>query len=206
MKQPSGEKTSTESRRDPWQLPMTTAYGVLAILIRLIPFSLRPPNFAAHGALGLFGGAKTPLYFIIPVQWATLAVSDTILYYAYRWEPFNLAVYVGFTVYALLGRAFLRKRDSVMRITGVTWLGSLVFFLLTNFAAWIQLSPLGSGPVLYEASLAGLLHCYAQGFVFFLFTLAGDFGCTAMMFGVEAWLRAKNEQRQADAAATEVRV
>lgn len=177
---------------------LTILYGVIAVFVRLIPFGIRPPNFAANGALSLFGGAKLPLLVIVPIQLASLAVSDFVLYLMYAWKPFNLPVYVSFIFYALLAWALLRHRETTARITFVTWLGSLQFFLITNFAAWVQLSPLGSGPVLYPATFLGLMECYAQGLVFLLFTMAGDFGCTAMMFGAEAWLRA--ESRQASSA------
>lgn len=186
-------------------LPLTLFFAVLAALIRLIPFGVRPPNFAANGALSLFGGAKLPLYLILPIQFAVLACSDIILYMVYGWRPFNLAVYIGFALYAIMGRYLLRGKDSVLRIVGATWLGSLTFFLLTNFAAWVQLSPLGSGPVLYEASFRGLIECYTKGLVFLLYTMAGDFGCTAVMFGAEAWLRARVEQTTEATIGSEVR-
>lgn len=182
------------TERSPAPIRLAILYGMIAALIRLIPFGIRPPNFAANGALGVFGGAKVPLYVSIPIQLASLAASDYVLYRMFAWKPFNLPVYISFVIYALLARVLLRGRESALRVTVVTWLGSVQFFLITNFASWWQLSPLGSGPVLYPATFGGLVECYAQGLLFFLFTLAGDFGCTAMMFGAEAWLRAESRR------------
>ena len=46
-------------------------------------------------------------------------------------------------------------------------LASVLFFLVTNFGCWLWFD-------LYEHSVSGLVHCYAQALPFFRYTLAGD--------------------------------
>src|SRR5437899_2945440 len=46
--------------------PARPIFSVLATLLsgalRLVPYGIRPPNFAPPGALGLYGGARAPLW------------------------------------------------------------------------------------------------------------------------------------------------
>jgi hypothetical protein len=67
----------------------------------------------------------------------------------------------------------------VTRIASATFLGSLQFFLVTNFGVWAFL---GS----YPRTVAGLGACYFAGLPLFLNTLAGDFTYTALLFGAFA--------------------
>src|SRR5262245_3078754 len=112
-----------DSSRRPLAIGLTLVYAVIAILVRLIPFGVRPPNVAANGALSIFGGSRAPIWVALPAQLLSLAISDVLLYKAFRWEPFNISVYVSFVIYMLLGRFLLRGNDSLGRIASVTFLG-----------------------------------------------------------------------------------
>src|SRR5260370_19371193 len=76
---------------------------VLATVIRVFPF-VKPPNFAANGALGAFGGARAPLWQALLMTLASMAVSDIILQKLWDFTPFNPFVYGGMIAYVLLGR------------------------------------------------------------------------------------------------------
>jgi hypothetical protein len=168
---------------------LTLAYAIVAVFVRLIPYGVRPPNFAANGSLSIFGGARAPIWIALPAQILSLVVSDVVLNQVFNWKPFNISVYVSFIIYMLLGRIMLRGKDSISRIAVVTFLGSMQFYLITNFATWLEYSGIiGDGQRLYDNTLAGLLTCMAQGLPFFGFTLGGDLGFTAALFGAEAWL------------------
>ena len=54
--------------------------------------------------------------------------------------------------------------------------GSLLFFVVTNFAAWV-------GSSLYPPTFAGLMQSYAAGIPFFKWTVAGTFVYSAVLFG-----------------------
>jgi hypothetical protein len=183
------ERVPNKPGRRPFAIALTVVYAIVAVLVRLIPYGVRPPNVAANGALSIFGGSRAPIWVALPAQLLSLVISDLLLYKVFRWEPFNLAVYISFVIYMLLGRVFLKGNDSLGRIAGVTFLGSLQFFLITNLFEWLQYSGIiGDSQRTYDATLAGLLICFTRALPFFGFTAAGDLGFSAALFGAEAWL------------------
>src|SRR5262249_20600109 len=147
----------------PFAIALTLVYAVIAILVRLIPFGVRPPNVAANGALSVFGGSRAPIWVPLPAPLLSPSIRELLPYKAFRWEPFNITVYVSFVIYMLLGRFLLKGNDSLGRIAGVTFLGSLQFFVLTNLAEWLQYSGIiGNSQKTYDATLAGLLTCFVK--------------------------------------------
>src|ERR1051326_6330129 len=121
---------------------------VTSILFRLIP-GIKPPNFAPIGAMGVFGGARFPLWLALPLPLITMIISDILLREFRGDTPFNLYVYASFPIYLLLGRWLLRGNDSVARICGVSFLGSLQFYLISNFGVWTG--------TMYPHTLAGFV-------------------------------------------------
>ncbi len=142
--------------------------ATLAVVSRLIP---HPMNFAPIAALALFGGAYFDRRFAFALPFAVLIVSDAFLgfYEGIEW------VYGSFFLISLIGWS-LRGRKSVAAIAGATLLGSVLFFVVTNFGVW-----LGGG--LYTPDLAGLLNCYVAAIPFFRNSLAGDAFYAAALFG-----------------------
>ncbi|MDD5508667.1 MAG: hypothetical protein PHD25_10155 [Bacteroidales bacterium] len=124
-----------------------------AALFRLVPHW---PNFTPVAAIALFGGAclnKRYLAFLIPLT--ALFISDLIL----GFHGMMGWVYTGFIITACIG-LLLKKRITPLTVTGASLLSSVIFFLLTNFGAWIA-SPI------YPDSFAGLVECYVAGLAFF---------------------------------------
>jgi hypothetical protein len=70
----------------------------------------------------------------------------------------------------------LRRRRSLPAVAGCTLAGSVVFFLVTNFAWW-------AGYDLYPHTWEGLLVCYAAALPFFGWTLLGDAFFATVLFG-----------------------
>jgi hypothetical protein len=89
-----------------------------------------------------------------------------------------LMVYSSFLLSVLIGR-LLQNRRTFLRITGATLLGSIQFFLVTNFAMWWLLNS-------YPKTAAGLAACYLAGLPLFGNTLAGDALYAALFFGAFA--------------------
>lgn len=164
---------------------------VLAALTRLVQ---HPPNFWAVTALALFGAAYLPsrkLALVLPV--AAVVVSDLLLEVLTRqgwvtgWmatgRGFHLMMWVicGTTaLIALLGFT-LRKHRTIPAVAGVTLLGSLVFYLVTNFGVW-ALDPYYPQSS-YPHTAAGLWDCYYNGLPFFRNQLLGDAFYAGLMFG-----------------------
>jgi len=162
--------------------PLTALTAVVASLFRLVP---HPPNCTPVGALGLFAGGRLPWWLALPLPLAVMGATDYLLYAWFGLPPYNRWVYASFLVYVVLGR-LLARTDSPGRIGLAAVLGGLQFFLITNFGVWY--GSLGLPDAMYPPTAAGLLECYALGLPFLGYTLLGDLGFSAALFGAHAWL------------------
>ena len=144
----------------------------LAAVLRVMP---HPWNFTPVGAMALFAGAVVKdrrLAFIFPL--VALFVGDIFVGF-HKLMPL---VYASFLVDVALGY-WIRNRRTVARISGVTLVGAIQFFLVSNFADWAFLDS-------YPRTVAGLITCYAVGLPLLWNTLAGDAFYSAIFFGAFA--------------------
>lgn len=139
-----------------------------AALSRLLP---HPPNFAPITAMALFGAVylETKHAFLIPL--AAMFISDYFLgfYRGMEW------VYGSFVLIAMIG-LWLRTHHGIGQTIGATLVGSILFFIVTNFGVWVSSS-------MYPQSLAGLMQCYTAAIPFFRNTVLGDILYVGIMFG-----------------------
>lgn len=147
-----------------------------AAVMRLLP---HPPNVAPIAAMALFGGAtlsNTALAVFIPL--AAMLVSDFALG-LHATMPF---VYGSFLLMTAIGVWLRRLAESRGRRPGPAMIGgaaavsSVLFFLVTNFGAWLS-SPW------YPKTAAGLWAAYVAGLPFFRNTVLGDLLYCAVLFG-----------------------
>ena len=149
------------------KLLLVIGFILLGILTRIIP---HPPNFTALGAIALFGGAfiyDKKFAFTIPVF--IMIISDFILGY-----NMSLSVYLSFIIMVFIG-LYLQKKQNSLRIINAALIGSLVFFVITNFSVFLTSS-------LYPKSIIGLVECYTLAIPFFINTLAGNITYSLIMF------------------------
>jgi hypothetical protein len=159
---------------------------VVAALTRLLP---HPPNFSPVEAIALFGGA-----YFASRQWSmvvpllALLVSDLALgvlhgasYANYLGGHTFWSVYACIALSVVLGFG-LRGKASGARVIGYSLAGSVLFFMVTNFAVWLW-------DPLYPKTGAGLAACYAAGIPFFRWTALGTLFYSALLFGGFALLR-----------------
>jgi hypothetical protein len=164
--------------------PLAFTLTVGAALLRLAP---HPANFAPIGSVALFGGAKLRGWqaYLVPVL--AMLITDPIRsriegrYPAYSW--LTLITYASFLISVVLGRAFLRNSPGITRVATVTFIGSLQFYLITNFPSW------ASAHSLYARNWGGLADCYIAALPFFGRTLLSDFFYTGVLFSGYALLR-----------------
>lgn len=176
-----------------------------AVFMRLVPHI---PNFAPLAAGALFAAAYLPKKYVLIVPLAAVAVSDYLLLYISPFgnPVFNFsqlhpvsAMFNGTTMYVwgsfmicgLMG-LMLRKKQSVLRVGGVSLLSSIQFFLITNFGVW------AAGA--YSRDLSGLMASYVAGLPFLRWTVLGDLFYAACFFGIYALvtnqLRQNSESKQ----------
>jgi hypothetical protein len=170
---------ATRDRTVSWALTALTAAAAIALRLA------RVPNIYAVGALGLYAGGRLRWWLAWVPSMAVMAVTDLILQQWLAYPPFDPWVYASFLGYIILGRLLVRTR-SPGRIGLAAVLGSLQFFLITNFGTWYTSH--GVSPPMYPPTIAGLMACYVAGLPFLGYTLVGDLGFSAAVFGAEAWL------------------
>jgi hypothetical protein len=144
----------------------------LAAVLRVMP---HPWNFTPVGAMALFSGAVVKdrrLAFVFPL--VALFLGDIFVGF-HKLMPL---VYASFLVDVALGY-WIRDHRTVARIGGVTLLGAMQFFLVTNFGVWAFLEG-------FPRNLAGLAACYLAGLPLLLNTLAGDAFYATIFFGAFA--------------------
>jgi len=123
---------------------------------------LMPPNFSAAYALVFCAG----VYFRNRLGWwvplLIMAVTDLSLnffYYHVAPQWYQLAGYVAYVAIIALGRSF-KPQQSILRLVSGGILAALLFYLVTNTAAWFF------NPFLnpeYSKSLAGWLRALITG-------------------------------------------
>jgi hypothetical protein len=127
--------------------------AIVAIASRLLP---HPPNMTAVMAVALFAGARitnTKLAMALPLL--IMILSDIFL----GFHSSQLVVYGCILAVSVLGLS-LRNSTSFTKPLAMSFIGSLFFFLVTNFAVWL-------GGTMYPMTLEGLFLCYAAALPFY---------------------------------------
>lgn len=148
---------------------IVTVIVLFAALMRLVPHY---PNFTPVAAIALFAGAhlgKRWLAYLVPL--AALFISDLFL----GFHNMMIPVYLGFVFIVLLG-TLMRNNIRVPHVMGGSLAGSLLFFLITNFAVW-AFTPY------YPNTLQGLISSYTMAIPFFHASILGDLFYNALFFG-----------------------
>ena len=148
----------------------------IGVILRLLP---HPPNFAPIAAIALFGGVYLTRKISLIIPLLAMLVSDIFLCF---YQPLLMAfVYGSFLICVILG-FWLKKHKKWFTIFGTSLLGSLIFFLLTNFAVWV-FTPW------YTKTFSGIIQCYLMALPFFKNTLLGDLFYVFCFFGVYELVR-----------------
>lgn len=145
----------------------------LSILIiaftRMLP---HPLNVTPVAAMALFGGAmfsNRKLAFLVPLS--AMFISDLFIgFHNTMWS-----VYLAFAITVMLGNS-VKENNSAIKIGLASISGSVLFFLITNFAVWFE-------GIYYSQDLPGLMNCYAAGIPFFRNSVLGDLFFNGVLFG-----------------------
>lgn len=155
---------------------MAYFFIIAAVILRLIPHM---PNFTPIAAMALFGGVYLGKKEAIIIPIVAMLVAD---YFIGFYNPvIMISVYGSFILIGLLG-LWLKKNKTVPNILGASLLGSVGFFVVTNFAMWAAQSSFTHA--LYPQTWQGLIDCYIMGLPFFRNTLAGDLFYVVALFGL----------------------
>lgn len=159
----------------PTSWPLAALWAALTFVVRVVPIA---PNFAAVGALSLYGGARMPWWAAFALPLGTMAASDVVLGYMRDYHAFNPYVYGCFAVAVLLGM-LLRRTNSIVRIGAAAVASDALFFVVTNFGVWQ-----GDHGQAYARSFDGLMQCYAAAIPFMQNTVISTLVFVPLFFGV----------------------
>jgi len=151
---------------------MAFFFILAGVVLRLLPHL---PNFAPIAAMALFGGVYLNKKYALLIPLIALFLGDIFIGFYSPWIMFS--VYGSFALIGLLG-LWLKKNKTIPNIIGSALMGSIIFFLVTNFAMW------AIPHSLYPHNLQGLMQSYIMGLPFFRNTLLGDFFYVGAMFGL----------------------
>jgi len=164
-------------------------FGIIVLMVvaaAATRFMPHPPNFTPIGGMALFGAAhfaKKYWAYLIPflALWLSDLILNNVVYSSpdgFTWiTSFGLWNFAAFGMIVFLGSNILKKIN-LPNIIGASVIGSLVFFLITNFGIWAS-DPLN----MYADNIAGLTAAVAAGLPFFWNTLAGDIVYVGVLFG-----------------------
>ncbi len=161
------------------------AFGLIVLIVvaRWVP---HPPNFTPVLAVALLCGSLSPrLDYGVFIPIFGMLLGDLVL----GWHASAWAVYLAIALCVVLGRWML-LRLSFGTILAGSVSASVLFFLLSNFAVWLQ----GD---LYSLSGTGLLACYLAAIPFFHHTLL-----STLFFAVGFWMMWRYFQRDSDLLTT----
>src|SRR5690242_6552604 len=113
---------------------LTAAY---AVAYRLMPFEMRGYFLWPFGAWALYSGARLTPRVAFPLTLGVFALSDAILYFGSHIPP-NYVFYVCLAASAFIGWGFLRRTQSPVNVVTGSIVSYAFFFLVTNFAAWLE--------------------------------------------------------------------
>jgi hypothetical protein len=150
--------------------------GLVAIAVASRLTEYFPPNAHAVAAAALLAGLIFRSRIVaVCVPLSAMLISDSIIG---GHDGLVMATVYGSLVLPLAWSGLLKRDLLSTPLAAVT--NSVVFFLATNFAHWYSF-----GDRMQEVTwtFGGLVHCYAIALPFFKFTLLGDLGYTAVLFG-----------------------
>jgi len=146
-------------------------YPLIAPFVKFLPHI---PNFAPIAALALFGGTYLNKRYALIIPIVAMLIAD---YFIGFYNPYIMAsVYGSFILIGFIG-IWLRDHKTLPNIVGGSLTGSIIFFLVTNFAVWAVPQSF------YPHTIQGLIDCYIMALPFFRNTIAGDLFYVTIFFG-----------------------
>jgi hypothetical protein len=128
-------------------------------------------NFTLVGGAFIFAASYfSDKKISVVLMLVTMLISDYII----GFHSQMISVYLGYLV--MLGFGFmLSPQSNRLRIFGYSFVGTLAFYLITNFSVWLE-------GQLYPKTLAGLIDCYVMALPFYRNQLLSDVLSAVLFF------------------------
>lgn len=152
---------------------LITGLIIIAAISRLVE---HPANFSPIMAIAIFAAATFDNKRIaILIPFLAMGLSDLFL----GFHLISFFVYLSFALALLIG-FYIKNRIKLANIILATLTGSIAFFVITNYGAWL------TDPIYQPLSLESLSRCYYLAIPFFRNALLGDFTYITVLFGAYA--------------------
>lgn len=162
----------------------------LAAFTRLVPHI---PNFTALEGITLFGAAylgskQRSIFLVLLVMFLTDFILNNTIVRSFFTEQKGLVFFSDYMVFNALSiiamvwiGSFMLKKVTVLNIGTSALVASFVFFLITNFGAWLT-----NHGLLYSRDFNGLMQAYIAGYPFLKSSFWGSMLFTFVIFGMYA--------------------
>jgi hypothetical protein len=170
----------------PLALSLAVLTAVYAVVYRLAPFDMRGYLLWPFGAWALYSGARLSARVAFPLTVGVFALTDAILYLGNAVPP-NYVFYLCLAFTVLAGRGLLARSQAPWRIAAGAVGSYAFFFLVSNFAAWLE----GAREYYRPYTFQTLMQAYVEGLEYLRMQpgqLVGDLVVSFGLFGAHAVL------------------
>ncbi len=148
----------------------------LGVISRCVPHA---SQFTSILAVAMLGGMYLDRRLALVLPLAIMIVTDLYLGFhntmLYTWGSMLLVSGIGL---------YLRNRKSMINVFGGSLVSAIVFFVVTNFGAWLTL---------YPQTIAGFQQCYFMAIPFFRTTLLSTVAYSVVLYLTFEWLLKRSE-------------
>ena len=149
------------------------SFGILSRLVA------HTPNFTPVLSMAFLGGMYLKGRQTVLVPLALMVISDFIIGFHYMMF-FTWGSIVFISVLGL----WLKERKSFAIVSGASFASAVIFFMVTNFGAWLTL---------YPHTMGGLRQCYILAIPFFRSTLVSSVAYSLVFYATYEWLLKRSQ-------------
>ncbi len=149
------------------------SFGILSRAI------VHTPNFTPVLSMAFLGGMYLKGRQAVLVPLALMVISDSILGF-YHMMFFTWGSIVLISIFGL----WLKKRKNLATVLGGSIASALIFFIVSNFGAWLAL---------YPHTMDGLRQCYILAVPFFRSTLVSSVAYSLVFYAAYEWLLKRSQ-------------
>ena len=151
------------------------SFGILSRVV------VHTPNFTPVLSLAFLGGMYLKGRQAVLVPLALMIVSDFIIGF-HNMMFFSWGSIVLISIFGL----WLKKRKNLATVLSGSIVSAMIFFIVTNFGAWLTL---------YPHTIDGLWQCYILAIPFFRSTLVSSVAYSLVFYAAYEWLLKRSQVR-----------
>jgi len=149
---------------------------IFGILSRIV---VHTPNFTPVLSLAFLGGMYLKGRQAVLVPLALMAISDLII----GSYPGMFLTWGSIVLISILG-LWIKERKSLATVLGGSIASAGIFFVVTNFGAWLSL---------YPHTVAGLQQCYILAIPFFRSSLVSTVAYSLVFYAAYEWSQERSQ-------------